>query len=118
MRPAKVAHHIALDITPLLRTDNHNRLPIQFGKSANHRLIIAETAVTVQFNEICEYPFNVIQSVRTLRMTRQLYTLPRRKIGENRTYRFIQTVPEHIKLRRHINIGSSGELFPFRYLLL
>jgi hypothetical protein len=50
------------------------------GETADDRNVVRECAVAVQFVEIGEQFGNVVERVRTLRMSRDLRDLPRRQV--------------------------------------
>jgi len=63
--------------------DHDATLAAECGQTARHRFVIRKAAVAMQFDPIRETPVDVIQSERPLRMSRDLDTLPGRKIAIN-----------------------------------
>src|SRR5450759_393022 len=71
-RHAEIAHDLFLGIATFLMADHHHALPVETRQSGHDGLVIPKGAVAVQFFKIGEQMFDVIQRVRTLRMTRHL----------------------------------------------
>src|SRR5262245_16541147 len=46
------------------------------GKAGDHRRVLSPRAVAVQLDEVVEDPLDVVQRVRTVRVTRELDVLP------------------------------------------
>jgi hypothetical protein len=90
MRGAEVAQNVFLGVAALLRADDDYAVFAQFRETADHRAILGEQAVAVQFVKIRECVLDVIQRVRALGMPRKLDALPGREVQENLPPGFFQ----------------------------
>ena len=63
--------------------DDHHRLTVKSRQPTHNGWIVRKTAVAMQFLEISEYVFDVVQRVRTLSVTRNLRNLNGRELGKN-----------------------------------
>lgn len=52
-----------MDVATLLVTDNHDRLSIESGRSADDGVVLSETAVAIEFGEVGEDGRDVIEGV-------------------------------------------------------
>src|SRR5690606_20261140 len=68
-------------ILPFLMTNDHYRLPIDRSHATNNSFVVTYSAVAMQCDEIFAYHLNIIESLRTFRMTGHLYFLPTGHIG-------------------------------------
>lgn len=64
-------------------TDHHHRLVVQAGDATNDRGVVGEVAVAMQLVELGEDVVDVVQGVRTTRVTRQARDLPAGQVAEN-----------------------------------
>ena len=53
-------------------------MSVQLRRTSDDCCILLEKSISMQFLEIDEHPFNVVQSVRPIGMSRKLNLLPRR----------------------------------------
>ena len=90
MRGAEVAQNVFLGVAAFLRADDHDAVFAQLGKTADHRAVLGEQAVAVQFLKIRESVLDVIQRVRPLGMARELDALPGGEVQENLPAGFLQ----------------------------
>jgi len=81
MGAAKIPHHVLFGITSFLVSDHDATPAAEYGQTAGHRFVIRKAAVAMQFDPIRETPVDVIKCERPLRMSRDLDTLPGRKIA-------------------------------------
>jgi hypothetical protein len=72
---------VCLRVATFLVADNNNRSTADASQSANDRRIISESPVAMQFDKIVEGLCDVVERVRTIRMTGNLDTLPARQIS-------------------------------------
>ncbi|MNN53495.1 hypothetical protein D3C81_1682550 [compost metagenome] len=63
--------------------DDHDWLVVQTGDAANDGRVVGEVTVTVQFVELGEDVFDVVQGIRTFRVTRQTCDLPAGQLAED-----------------------------------
>jgi hypothetical protein len=90
MRGTEIAQNIFLRVASFLSADDDDAMFAQSRKTADHRAVIGEQAVAVEFLKIGERLADVIQRVRTFWMARELDALPRRKIQKNLPSGFFQ----------------------------
>lgn len=64
-------------------TEHHAGRSIEAGQTTHNRQVVGEVAVAMHLHKICENFADVIQCVRTLRMTGNFGNLPGRQIGVN-----------------------------------
>src|SRR5436309_14100237 len=83
MGAAKITHHVLFGIASFLVSDHDATLAAECGQTARHRFVIRKPTVAMQFDPIRETPVDVIQSERSLRMSRDLDALPGRKVAIN-----------------------------------
>ena len=57
MRGAEIAQNVFLGVAALLRADDDDAMFAQFGKTADHRAVLGEQPVAVQFLKIGEGVF-------------------------------------------------------------
>ncbi|MNI22318.1 hypothetical protein D3C73_758700 [compost metagenome] len=70
-----------LGVVALFVAHDHDRLAAEAGQAPDDRLVVAELTVAVQFDEIREQAVEVVDEVRTLRVTRDLGAHPRVQVG-------------------------------------
>ena len=76
MRAAEVAQEVLLGVAALLLADEHDAAPADRGKAAGHRVVIADVAVAVQFQELVEAELRVVEHVGPLGVAGDLDALP------------------------------------------
>ena len=64
-------------------TDDHHWLVVQTGNTANDCSVVGEMTVAVQFVELGEDVLDVVQGVRTFRVTCQACDLPAGQLAED-----------------------------------
>src|SRR5262249_38504231 len=70
-------------IAGLLCSHHNTRLAVKACKTSSHCRIILETAIAVQFREIVKKKAYEIEEMGALRVTRELYSLPRSEPREH-----------------------------------
>src|SRR5205823_9454734 len=80
---AKVAVHLLLGVAGLLMPHDHDLLAVEIRHPAHDRRIVSKTAVPVEFAPAGENTLNVVQGVRTLRMTGKFGLSPCLDVGIN-----------------------------------
>ena len=83
-RHAEVAVDFFLGVAALLMADDHDGQAIQLRQTAHDGRIVGKGAVAMQFMEIGQHQFDVVQRVDTLGMTGELGNLPGAEIREHR----------------------------------
>src|ERR1700676_1066566 len=76
MRAAEIAHDVFFRVASLLVRDDHATIRTEASESARHRLIIRVKAIAMQLDPIGETPLDIIEGEWTLRVARDLNTLP------------------------------------------
>ncbi len=72
----EIAGHALLGVAAFLMTHDQHGPAMETRETRNNRGIVAKRAVPVKFGKIGEQQADEIQGVRTLRMPRQLRSLP------------------------------------------
>src|SRR5437867_5506825 len=85
---AEIAIQLLLRISSLLVADEADRRVRHESETAHDRGIVTKVAVAVDFDELVADVLDVIEEVRTLRMTCKLYLLVRRKVFHRKHVRF------------------------------
>ena len=83
MGGTEIAPDILLGVAAFLGADDHDLLIVEFGKTANHGVVIGKQAVAVQFGEIRENGGNIIECERALGMARDFDPVPGAELGED-----------------------------------
>src|SRR5215471_7142966 len=76
VRRSKITEDPLFHVAALLRAYDQNFFTVESGHAADNRRIVPKAAVSMNFAEIGEYPLDVIECLRTLRMPRQFGLLP------------------------------------------
>ena len=80
---AKVTQSALFGVTPFLLAQHHTSLAIEAGQTAHDGQVICKVAVTVHLHKIGEDAVDVIESVRTLGVTRNFGDLPGAQVAVN-----------------------------------
>ena len=83
MGAAEVALVALFERPPLALGDEHDFLVFEFGEAGDDRPVVAEGLVAVQFDELVEHEFDVIEGLRAFEMPRDLDDVPRIEVLEN-----------------------------------
>jgi hypothetical protein len=86
----------ALGVRAFFMADDADAFPMETAEPADNRWVVAEFAVASERNEIFDQPRDVVETMRPLRMSRDLGFLPRREFGiellqRSRGFRFQPT---------------------------
>jgi hypothetical protein len=80
---AEIAPDVFLGIAPFLRADHHHAMIAKVGEPADYRAVFGKKAVSVQFAELGEGRFQIIERERAPGMARELDALPGIEVGED-----------------------------------
>ena len=94
-----------LGIAALLVADHHAGRTVESRQAADDRLIVAVAAVAVQLVEVGEDPRDVIERVRSLRMTCNLRDLPGGKLAIDFLGQLLAFLVETVDLVRDVDRG-------------
>ena len=108
MRTPEIPEDVFLGVASFLRSDHHDRLSVQLGKTAHNRRVVGKSPVSVKFQKIGEYAFDIVKSVRTVRVTRQLNSLPGREIRINGGLGFVNPLFQRFEFFRDFRIAAQG----------
>src|SRR4029453_9861688 len=108
MSATEIAHHIFLCVAALLMRDRDAALGAECGQAARHGSIIGKAAISVQLDPICEAPLNVVHGEWTLRMPRNLHTLPGSQIAINFPPRFTKFFLNSFNSRIQVDVMYVG----------
>src|SRR5260370_12938893 len=91
---AKVAVNTRLDVAALLVAQYNHLFPVKTGYTTDESGVVAEKTVSVNFTPVGKDALNVVECIRTLRMTGQLRLLPCVHVGvellAQRTHLFLE----------------------------
>ena len=79
-------------------------LAVKASHPANNRRIVAESAVSVNLAPVGENALNIIQRVRTLRMTRQFGPLPRVQMRRNLAAKVVHAIVQLLDLPKRFRV--------------
>src|ERR1700730_18265844 len=104
----EISHEPLFGIAALLMANNRHRPPVKFPKACDDRLVVAVSAVSVQFHKIGEQQADKIQRIWPLWMPRDLRALPR-------TEMLIKFAPQLGHLLANpfylgVAVGASGKM--------
>ena len=80
-RVTEVAIDLLLGVAALLVADDEDRLALVERGAGDDRVIVGETAIAVQLDEVGEQALDVVERGRARRMARHLDALPRRQVA-------------------------------------
>ena len=83
MGGTKIAQDVFLRVAALLRADDDDVVSTQPGKTADHRAILGEQPVAVEFVKICKRVFDVVQRIGPFGVPGKLDTLPGGEVQKN-----------------------------------
>ena len=83
--------------------DNHHRLAVKAGQSADNGVVVAIIAVTVQFGKFSKDKTQVIVRKGTIDVARHLGGLPARQVGKNIFAHLFRFLFKFSDLRLQIN---------------
>jgi hypothetical protein len=72
----KISPDVLLGVSSLLVRDHSTAISSDRGKTAGHRLVIAEKPVTVEFDKVRKGQIQIIERKRTCGMSSNLHFLP------------------------------------------
>jgi len=77
---AKVANDALLGVSSLLLADDGDGTAAELAHASDEGFVIAEVAIAVKFDEVCDHQVDPVQRMRTLRVPGDLGSLPRTKM--------------------------------------
>ena len=98
---------VRLGVATLLVANNNDRSTADAGQSSDDCWIITECSVTMQFDKVVEGLRDIVERIRTIRMTGDLHTLPARKISIDVGAKLLNLLLEYRNLR--CNIKGVGK---------
>src|SRR5690606_6851788 len=89
---AKIAVLTLFGISTLLLANDHNRFAPHLSQATDYGWIIPYLPIPVEFDKFLTHEFDIIECIRPVRMSRELYPLPRSKVAENFLPQFDNTL--------------------------
>ena len=103
---AEVSVLAHLRVDAFLLADEHDALAVNESKSTHHRLVVLHRSVSVELHEVAfGERFDVVQGIRTIRVTADLNALPRRQVGIHLLGDFADFAFQILRERLHVHVA-------------